>query len=125
MLLRLSTMDQGTRICLLVFIALMFSITGCDARNSQAERKAKEVREIAVVGMDIDKAIQLLREAGFSVFEKYQPSEAEDDWVAHIRVRETIPLSSTVRETLGVGGGQGSVWVTLQADGTGKIVSIK
>ena len=116
-------MRAGTYI--LVSVASLVVLASCDGRDSEADSREKSIHEIVAVGMDIDEAIELLREAGFAVGEKYFPTEDADYWLAHIGIRDEIPPSATIEEVTGTPMDSPKTTVTLKADMAGQIVSIE
>lgn len=69
-----------------------------------AEAREKNVKSLIHVGMDVDKAINILKEKGFRVGEKHMPTKKEDYYLVLIPLFDKdykIPLRSTFAEVTG------------------------
>lgn len=98
--------------------------TGCSSGSDDVEAKAQEIQRLIPVGMDIDKAIELLRDEGYRVGDKHHPTKAEDYYLALVPLRDHIPTSDTVRYTLGIEGSS-KTYVVIKANVDGEITSVE
>ncbi|MCP4113090.1 MAG: LytR C-terminal domain-containing protein [Desulfobacteraceae bacterium] len=112
---------------LIFFCSFCMSCTGCSNRDKiNADGKFNFLKSLVHVGMDIDKASDILKAQGFKVGAKHTPTKDKDYYVVIVPLREKIPVSATIGETLGIGAySDNRVYAVLKANLDNKIISIE
>ncbi len=108
-------------VCLIGLVAIVWLVDSYDPEGKEVDARKQRIRELVPIGMDIDAAIQLLRSEGFSVGEKYFPTNDRDCyWVDIILRKEPITFLDMIKQ----GMGRGRVkkrYMALEADLDGAI----
>jgi hypothetical protein len=100
-------------------------MSGCDGESNKVKKRVARVHELVDVGMKIDVAIDVLRDEGFDVGDKYQPAKGANYYIVVVGVRESTPPDETLRYTLGVEPSDRKYSVILKADQDGTITSVE
>ena len=109
---------------LIGLVAIVFLIDGCDPEGNVAQARELRIRELVPIGMDIEKAIEILRADGIVVTDKYDPAEEEDCWYVIISIRRKINFLDKVKWTTGKGK-MNKHYVLIRANCDGVITSIE
>ncbi len=120
---RLSKFGKLSVICLVGLIIFLGVWVLLDPDWPAAQNREKRIRELVPIGMDIDKAIELLRSEGFSVGDKHFATVDKDYYWANIQIRFLFSLRDIVNMTRHKGK-VNKRWVVLEAGLDGKIRKI-
>ncbi len=120
---RFSVISVWVAVCLIGLVAIVFLMDGCDPEGKEADARRQRIRELVPIGMDIDEAIELLRAEGFSVGDKYFPTNDKDYLMADIVIRMKENRFDTFKRVIGKGRVK-KRYVAIKATPEGVITSI-
>jgi hypothetical protein len=109
-----------------MLLVIAASLLSCFDEKQEAQMvQLRHDRMAALVkpGMQIDEAISLLKGAGFSVGEKYFPTEAKDYIQVEVLLLDRLPKSGTLAETIGKGSGL-KIYGVIKAGSSGEIFEV-
>ena len=105
-------------------LLMALAVASCSGEDGSTQAKVDDINQRISVGMDVDVAVEALRDAGYHVGDKYHPTAAKDYYLVNVVVNSERSAADTARYTAGMKT-RGKTYVVIEAGNDGRIVSIE